>query len=816
MAQTKVKLISDGVIVQSNLHASHGITTAHVGEGSNLYYTDARVGSYLSTNSVGIGTPSPQQPLHVQSAGDLFTRYQANSSANGVQFQTWHGNSQTMTINSNTTNPFTVYVGSAGGTIAINVDSNADVGIGTATPGEKLDVDGNIRVRGVSATKQGVIHNSGSYFSLVSTGDTSDTTGARIWLGNNSSANAYYQNASSHYFRDLSSSIKMTLDSSGNIGIGTTSPGSTLELYGNTSSGGYGVYPALTLRNDNASGFSVIHFNQSTAQKARVEVSNSLGSMGLYTGSAANGITILSSGNIGIGQTGPGQKLVIGNYGSAADGTMRLTALGGQPTAGTIRNSLEFALSSEFSVNSGDAYKFSVGLNSAVGNQGSYNSDFVIRRTTRLGVTDNVDFLIDGTSGNIGIGSLIPNQKLSIGTNAITSNPEYIEFQDFGAGSNWAIGMDFGGLQWHTGDGTGIGAHLIAQIKVQNERNGAAAAGALVFSTAPYNTVMSERMRIKSNGVVYIGYVDATAIGGHKLEVNGALYASGNIRTNGIFSNNSAPDDDVFEAIQSGRKNSLKTYFSSGSTESRWVLKTSTGATDGSTVDALTVKPTYAIFNGGVGIGATSTPYKLRLKTDATHTNGVYISAGTGNGNHSLYVEDQGSTAEYFAIRGDGEIRLNASSGHTYAAQGIRFGANATANNLDDYEEGTWTPGIRGSSTAGTATISGRGGTYTKIGNKVTCWFSILNFSQSGAAGNFEITGLPFTCITTNSVRGCFSSNVRFYRMPFPGDVPVISLSHNTTFFTILWSRNNTTWIAQSVSNTGNQYIEGYVTYTTA
>ena len=51
MAQTKVKLISDGVIVQGNLHASHGITTADIGECSNLYYTDARVGSYLSTNS---------------------------------------------------------------------------------------------------------------------------------------------------------------------------------------------------------------------------------------------------------------------------------------------------------------------------------------------------------------------------------------------------------------------------------------------------------------------------------------------------------------------------------------------------------------------------------------------------------------------------------------------------------------------------------------------------------------------------------------------------------------------------------------------
>ena len=51
MAQTKVKLISDGVIVQGNLLSNHGITTAHIGEGSNLYYTDARVSSYLSTNS---------------------------------------------------------------------------------------------------------------------------------------------------------------------------------------------------------------------------------------------------------------------------------------------------------------------------------------------------------------------------------------------------------------------------------------------------------------------------------------------------------------------------------------------------------------------------------------------------------------------------------------------------------------------------------------------------------------------------------------------------------------------------------------------
>ena len=51
MAQTKVKLVSDGVITVDNLHTNHGITTDHVGEGSVLYYTDARVQSYLTTNN---------------------------------------------------------------------------------------------------------------------------------------------------------------------------------------------------------------------------------------------------------------------------------------------------------------------------------------------------------------------------------------------------------------------------------------------------------------------------------------------------------------------------------------------------------------------------------------------------------------------------------------------------------------------------------------------------------------------------------------------------------------------------------------------
>jgi hypothetical protein len=71
--------------------------------------------------------------------------------------------------------------------------------------------------------------------------------------------------------------------------------------------------------------------------------------------------------------------------------------------------------------------------------------------------------------------------------------------------------------------------------------------------------------------------------------------------------------------------------------------------------------------------------------------------------------------------------------------------ASANANTLDDYEEGTWTPGLSfGGGTTG-ITYSSQTGTYTKIGDRVlwACRFILSNKgSSSGAA---QLTGLPFT-----------------------------------------------------------------------
>jgi len=85
---------------------------------------------------------------------------------------------------------------------------------------------------------------------------------------------------------------------------------------------------------------------------------------------------------------------------------------------------------------------------------------------------------------------------------------------------------------------------------------------------------------------------------------------------------------------------------------------------------------------------------------------------------------------------------------------GIKFPAtqvsSSDANTLDDYEEGTWTPGT--SAQSGTITINSgsSSGFYTKIGRKVFFTCTITISSVSGASGRFFITNLPFTCSTTH------------------------------------------------------------------
>jgi hypothetical protein len=91
------------------------------------------------------------------------------------------------------------------------------------------------------------------------------------------------------------------------------------------------------------------------------------------------------------------------------------------------------------------------------------------------------------------------------------------------------------------------------------------------------------------------------------------------------------------------------------------------------------------------------------------------------------------------------------------AATGYNFTANTpvsgmTSQLLNWYEEGTWTPVIRGSGTAGTYQQSITRATYTRVGRQVTlqCYIALASVVTGGGTGYLQITGAPFTAISPN------------------------------------------------------------------
>jgi hypothetical protein len=81
-----------------------------------------------------------------------------------------------------------------------------------------------------------------------------------------------------------------------------------------------------------------------------------------------------------------------------------------------------------------------------------------------------------------------------------------------------------------------------------------------------------------------------------------------------------------------------------------------------------------------------------------------------------------------------------------YLSGGVYLGGTGSANLLDDYEEGTWTPAGNG------VTYTSVTGKYTKIGDFVFCSYS-LTFPSTASGSVAEIQGLPFS-ITGDGARG--------------------------------------------------------------
>jgi hypothetical protein len=155
---------------------------------------------------------------------------------------------------------------------------------------------------------------------------------------------------------------------------------------------------------------------------------------------------------------------------------------------------------------------------------------------------------------------------------------------------------------------------------------------------------------------------------------------------------------------------------------------------------------------------------------------------------------------------------------------GITFnGDTATANALDDYEEGTWRPTISGSSSAGSYTYGENAGVYTKIGNQVTATFYIVNIAQSSAgSGNLQIDNLPFTAanITAGTIMDYYwgSCNLEYFDV-HPDCCNIAPAVDAGTTKVLFWETlddnvNSLTQITD-LTNTTDADIWGQVTYRT-
>jgi|9_EtaG_2_1085328.scaffolds.fasta_scaffold40861_2 hypothetical protein len=150
------------------------------------------------------------------------------------------------------------------------------------------------------------------------------------------------------------------------------------------------------------------------------------------------------------------------------------------------------------------------------------------------------------------------------------------------------------------------------------------------------------------------------------------------------------------------------------------------------------------------GTGSTLGQINFQRAGEVLATIDGVTDGATDNGKINFRTQPNGGAlTTRWTIDHDGIIYPGSTS------QGIALGVTAaTASNiLDDYEEGTFTPTLNGSSGAPSGVnYSIRGASYTKIGRSVTChiYMALSSFS-SGPSGDAIITGLPFTAADTNA-----------------------------------------------------------------
>jgi hypothetical protein len=141
---------------------------------------------------------------------------------------------------------------------------------------------------------------------------------------------------------------------------------------------------------------------------------------------------------------------------------------------------------------------------------------------------------------------------------------------------------------------------------------------------------------------------------------------------------------------------------------------------------------------------------------DTTTDSGVFVDGSASR----LGVNNLTPTE---AIDVVGTIKATTFSGtDLYLSGSAYLGGTGSANALDDYEEGTWTPIFKGDDGDPTCTYDIQSGKYIKIGQQVTAWFTLGTDASSGGSGTLRVGGIPFTPDPSGDYGGILTSEYGF------------------------------------------------------
>ena len=187
-----------------------------------------------------------------------------------------------------------------GGAEAMRLDSAGNMGLGV-TPSAWRSTYKAAQV-GNAAAVAGRTDNNNNYFSSnwyvnSSNQDIYQNTGFATIYSQGTGTHIWYTAASGTAGNPISFTQAMTLDASGNLGIGATTISSMVHLRRDTSSSTSTAYPNIRLDNPNAAGYTGLYFFADGTQKAGLEVSNAAGALQFFTGTTERA-RITSGGNL--------------------------------------------------------------------------------------------------------------------------------------------------------------------------------------------------------------------------------------------------------------------------------------------------------------------------------------------------------------------------------------------------------------------------------------------------------------------------------------------------------------------------------------